>query len=371
MTIYIHIPFCIKKCNYCDFYSISTKDTSLIKKYIDAVKKEIVLQAENLKKNNKNQSISSIFIGGGTPTSISLTYIKSILETINQNFIIDKDCEITIEANPGTDIDFYELRNISINRISIGIQSFNDEELLLLGRIHNGNTAFETLKTAKKYFNNINADLIFSIPNQTSSSLALTINKLLECDIQHISAYSLIYEPNTKLYNKLQQKEIIPKNDNEDADFYKYIYTTLKNNNYIHYEISNFAKEGFQCRHNLNYWQHNEYIGIGSAAYGYINNKRYYNFYDINKYCDLLDKDKMPIENIEILSKENLFTETIFLGLRSEGISLSLLTEDNIRYCKYLEKENLGYFYKKNNNTIFRLTSAGYFICDEITLKLL
>lgn len=373
MTIYIHIPFCIKKCNYCDFFSITDRNETLVKKYISSVSKELLLYASNKNKyfHTNNPIISSIFFGGGTPTSIDTKYIKNIIQTIKSNFTLDNNCEITIEVNPATNIDFNELNKSFINRISIGIQSFIDEELILLGRIHSAKLAGEILEKAKLYFNNINVDIMFSIPNQTIKTLSYTLDNVLKSNVQHISTYSLIYEPGTQLYNSLKNKKNNKKTDLEDSKLYKYIYTILKDNGFYHYEVSNFAKENYKCKHNLNYWNHNEYLGIGAAAYGFINSKRYYNYYDINKYCNLIENNQFPIENIEILSKEEIYTEKLFLGLRSEGVNLKFLKKEHINYCKQLEQKGFALFYQKNNNIFFKLTSYGYFLCDEITLKLL
>ncbi|MGI6369866.1 MAG: radical SAM family heme chaperone HemW [Ignavibacteria bacterium] len=367
MTIYIHIPFCISKCNYCDYYSIIANKEA-IKKYINSLQTELIKVASKY----RNKEITSIFIGGGTPTSIDADHIVEILNKIKSNFNLSQNCEISIEANPASNINFSKLKETGINRISFGVQSLNDEELRFLGRIHNANLAKETIKEAKKYFNNINVDLIFSLPIQTISSLENTLEQVLELDVQHISAYSLVFEEGTKLYNLLKNNQIKAKDNDEDAFFYNYIANKLKTAGFVHYEVSNFAKSGFECKHNLIYWEHKEYLGIGAAAYSFVDGRRFHNIKDVEKYCYLVDSGFSPIKQTEALSKENIYMEKIFLGLRSSGIDFSILSPQQQKFCETIVDKELAIIQILSNNMkILKLNSNGYFICDEITLKLL
>ncbi len=294
-------------------------------------------------------------------------YIKQIFEIINNYYKLSKICEISIEANPATNINFDELKKIGFNRISIGVQSFIDKELIFLERLHDSNLAIQTITQAKKYFNNINIDLIFSHPNQTKMSLIETLVTATKLDIQHISAYSLIFEENTKLYNLLKNNFINKKSEDEDAELYQIISKFLTKNNYVHYEISNFAKPEFECQHNLNYWKRGEYLGIGTAAHSFIHNRRFSNYNNIYKYCELLSTGVLPIQYSETLTKNEIIEEQIFLGLRSVGINLANFNKNIYNLCRYYENLNYG----KIENDIFKLTHTGYFLCDEIAVKLL
>ncbi len=363
VAIYIHIPFCLQKCIYCDFYSLPINN-ELVEKYIIFLQKEIKIRSYNFSKHQ----ITSIFFGGGTPTCINPSHIATLIDCIAKNYHISKNCEITIESNPATNINFHNLRYLGFNRISIGIQSFVDKELQFLGRLHDASLAKKILINAKQYFDNINIDLIFSIPNQDENNLIFTLKTAIDFDIQHISAYNLIFEENTALYNMLKNRQITKKNDDEDADFYETVYSTLTKNNYTHYEVSNFAKAGFECLHNLNYWRRGEYLGFGAAAHSFLNNHRLANVSDVEKYCNLLNINKLPIVDDEILTDDEIFEEQIFLGLRSEGIDLS---QANIaidrNYINYLLENKFAEIVQNK----FRLTSKGYFLSDTVSLQIL
>lgn len=362
MTLYIHIPFCIKKCNYCDFYSLPIDpNKNLVEVYVEALCKELKI------KTRKDKKLYSIFIGGGTPTSINDLYIEKIFEVINKYYELDKNCEISIEANPATNINFKKLKDIGINRISIGVQSFVDKELLLLGRIHDSYIAKKTIIEAEKYFDNINADIIFSIPEQTKESLLKTLNTIKELNIQHVSAYSLIFEQGTKIYDLLKYNLVKCKTEDEDFELYQTICEFLHKNNYTHYEVSNFSKHNFECKHNLNYWKRGEYLGVGAAAHSFTNNNRYSNYSNISKYCSLLKQDILPVCQTETLTKEEIQEEELFLGLRSIGINIKKYSQSIYDLCKLYESLNYG----KIENNIFKLNSRGYFLCDEIVVKLL
>ncbi len=335
LGIYVHIPFCKHKCYYCDFVSYANKEV-YIEKYIEAVIKEI--------KNYdlKEYIITSIYIGGGTPSYIKSEYIEKIIKTIKEQFCVDeKDCEFTIEVNPGTIKSINELqtyKNSGINRLSIGLQSTNDKLLKQIGRIHNYSQFVETYNMARKVgFKNINVDLIIGIPNQTIGDIQKEIEDIIKLNPEHISTYSLIVEEGTVLEKMLQEGKYKLPSESLEREMYWYVKNTLEKNGYIHYEISNFAKKGKESRHNKNCWEQKEYIGIGVAAHSYMNSIRYSNVEDIEKYIGFMEKldettkvEKIQESNLienkciqEKQTKEDTKKEYMLLGLRKiEGVSI-------------------------------------------------
>lgn len=319
--IYIHIPFCKGKCNYCDFTSFANKDKS-IEKYIKCVKKEIQNKA-----SNKKYLVKTIFIGGGTPSYISEKYIGEILETLKSNFDVSKNAEITIEVNPGT-VDKNKLEKYyeyGINRISIGLQTSNDQILKLIGRIHTFEQYEQTINIAREVgFTNINSDIIIGLPTQTIYDVEDTINKLIELELTHISVYSLIVEDGTKIEKMLSNNEITLPDEEIERYMYWFAKRKLEQNGFIHYEISNFSKPGFQSQHNLDCWKQKEYLGFGTAAASYENKTRYANTSCLEDYILNIEKDE-GFKNIKIeekQSKQSEMNEYVILGLRKlEGIN--------------------------------------------------
>ncbi|MGC8971711.1 MAG: radical SAM family heme chaperone HemW [bacterium] len=323
IAIYIHIPFCIKKCLYCDFFSFRF-DISLFHQYTKALIKELKL---NL---NKDYSVRTIYLGGGTPSILPLDDLEDIIETIFKLVKVEEDFEFTIEVNPGT-IDrekLKEYRNFGINRISIGIQSLNDEELKVLGRIHSSKEALEALDMAISVgFENINADLIYGIPNQTLESWRDTLGKTLKREeLTHISIYGLMYEPGTPLYKALINGKIEPMSEDIEVEIFNVAQEILSKYGFIWYEISNYAKKGYECRHNLTYWRGENYLGFGPSAHSLIGNIRYSNTPNIKAYVELLLNNKTPKIWEEKLSPLEKAKELVILGLRlREGISLGVV----------------------------------------------
>ena len=358
--IYIHIPFCKQKCYYCDFVSYCNKD-NLIEKYIQAVKKEIQLQ-EIIKE------IDTIYIGGGTPSYIEAKYIKEILEEIKTKNIL-KEAEITIEVNPGTvTLDkLQKYKNCGINRLSIGLQSTQNNLLKTIGRIHNFEEFLETYKMARKVgFKNINVDLMLGLPNQKISDLKESLEKVLELKPEHISVYSLIVEENTPIADKIEKNELILPEEETERNMYWYVKNTLELNGYNHYEISNFAKKGFESKHNLNCWEQQEYIGIGTAAHSYVENVRYSNTENLEKYIDNIEQGTPENNKIihEVQNENDKKKEFMLLGLRKiDGIKISEFKKvfgDNPIYLfrnelKKLSDEELIEIY----DDIIRLTNKG------------
>ncbi|MCD8158307.1 MAG: radical SAM family heme chaperone HemW [Clostridiales bacterium] len=312
LEIYVHIPFCRAKCGYCDFNSFPPAEGQT-EKYVKRLIKEI---AESPYRGEK---ADTIFIGGGTPSLISPEYISEILKAVNSAFPFAENCEITMEANPESispeGLKIY--KNAGVNRISMGVQSFNDSELKTLGRIHNSKQAVEAYNMIRKAgFKNINIDLMFCYPSQSLESWEKSLYKAVELNPEHISAYSLIIEENTLFYKKY-------KNFQTNEDLYRIMYRKtkeiLEGAGYHRYEFSNLAKEGYECRHNIGYWKRYNYLGFGLSAHSMYNNVRFSNTDSLSEY---LTGEK---ENYrEVLAKGDIIGEFMFLGLRmTEGINLS------------------------------------------------
>ncbi|MDR1101428.1 MAG: radical SAM family heme chaperone HemW [Clostridiales bacterium] len=301
--VYIHIPFCAKKCNYCNFYSLSGKE-SLMDAYADALVGEI---------NNfpEKRTIDTIFMGGGTPSLLPLPLLERIMSALYRRFSLHKNCETTIEVNPKTLDDFRSLKNIGFNRVSLGAQSAINSELSLLGRIHTHEDFLRAYHLARAHFTNINVDLMFGIPDQTLASWEQTLSGILRLAPEHISCYSLSIEKNTPFENARLN---LPDEDTERA-MYARISDFLPG--YHHYEISNWAIAGYECRHNLKYWNLADYIGFGAGAHGYASSVRTANTADIEGYIS----GEQPKRAINSASDD--IAEFMFLGLRQiDGISI-------------------------------------------------
>lgn len=370
LGVYIHVPFCKKKCNYCDFYSVKWND-EWETKYTEAVIDEIKSYKEML---GHKYIVDTVYFGGGTPTIIKPSNLKSILDSISIVADIDTEAEISMEANPNTltDENLKQYRETGINRLSIGIQSLNDEILKKIGRIHNSKEALEAIDRARKHgFENINADAMFNIPVQTTSDIEDTLTRIMERGVKHISFYSLKLEKGTPLYSMEQKNLITMPDEDEERNMYYKGRIVMEKNNLFQYEISNFAVEGFSCRHNLKYWNQDEYIGIGPSAHSFMNSIRYSNPSDLNLYC------KNSIENNfnrivqEEMNKEELMFEYIMLRLRlTEGLDANEFkrkfnVDFNEKYkeqIKYLTDNKLI----ENNESIVKLTQRGMDISNYV-----
>ena len=325
LGIYVHIPFCKRKCSYCDFKSFSNIDEINQKKYVDALIKEI----QNSQNTNK-YIVTTIYIGGGTPSFINETYIKDILQAIYKKWEIKNDVEITIEVNPGTitkeKLEAY--KNMGINRLSIGLQSTNNYLLNKIGRIHSYEEFIENYILARKIgFENINIDLMLALPEQNIDDLMQSVKKVINLNPEHISIYSLILEENTELWKKVKNKEENLVEDELEREMYWKSKKAFEDAGYIHYEISNYAKPGFESKHNKNCWSQKQYLGFGIAAHSYFNGKRFYNVEDLNKYINNIEKNEFENNIIieeENRTKEDVAKEYMMLGLRKiDGVSIS------------------------------------------------
>ncbi|MFA4923316.1 MAG: radical SAM family heme chaperone HemW [Ignavibacteriaceae bacterium] len=372
-SLYIHIPFCDHKCIYCDFYSLITQDSIQI--YLAALKKEIEYFVRNFSSGRK---FTTIFFGGGTPSLLAPHQIEEIIFHLKKNFMVSEDAEITLETNPGT-VDEKKLKDFlkaGINRISIGIQTFDDDELKFLTRIHNKQTAIETVWLAKEVgFKNISVDLIFNLPKQTIEKWLLNLQTALALPITHLSAYSLILEHGTILNKLVLDKKVTLQDEDYDAELYELTIDFMTRNNFIQYEVSNFARKGFECRHNLAYWQHKDYLGFGTSAHSFVNGKRWWNYSSLKFYVDAVMEKGNAVIGEEILNEQQMKEEFIMLALRSNGLNviefnktfgLNWFKKKEILIKNYLEN---GLLIKRNNLLI--LTPKGYVVCDEIIANLI
>ena len=374
LGIYIHIPFCQHKCDYCDFVSFSNKQ-EFIENYIETAKKEINNYFRD-KTLLETYTVTTIYIGGGTPSYINSKYICEIMhvleENLKDNMVKLEDMEITIEVNPGTvnKEKLEQYKKAKINRLSIGLQSTNNEILKQIGRIHTYEQFLETYQMAKEVeFENVNVDLMIGLPNQTIEDIKRSLEEVIQLNPTHISVYSLIVEEGTVIAQKIENHQLQEMDEEFERNMYWYVKNTLELNGYIHYEISNFAKKGKESKHNLNCWRQKEYIGIGLAAHSYLNYVRYTNTSEMEQYItrmnnlngqivkDILklsnNKEKTSLEekekNIEtayeieeLQDVEDRKKEYMLLGLRTiEGVSISKFKEKYIDNPIFLFRKEL------------------------------
>lgn len=327
VSAYIHIPFCIRKCLYCDFNSFPGKE-SLYESYVEALKVEICRAADRY----QDVHIDTIFFGGGTPNVLSSEQLGGILDEIRHGFDVVVDAEISTEANPGAtrrggDLShtptpphshtFSLLREAGFNRLSLGIQSFHDDELRLLGRIHTADEAILAFRNARQAgFDNISIDLMYGIPGQSLESWKQTLAQAIELGSEHISLYSLTVEDGTPFYAMQVEGRLTLPGDDIEADMYEEAIRALTAAGFVHYEISNFARPGFECRHNITYWHNEPYFGFGSGATGFVNGIRATNMPDVEEYIGSTQADESPVESQERLVDRAAMGETMFLGLR-------------------------------------------------------
>ncbi len=367
--LYIHIPFCVRKCPYCDFYSIS--DLSLKKNFITALAGEIQLRSDLRNK------FDTIYLGGGTPSLIDPDDIEKILVLINKSFPITSDSEITIEINPGT-VDkeyFSNIKAIGINRINLGIQSFQENKLKFLKRIHSADQAKKTVDRAiNAGFKNIGLDLIYGLPGENKQAWIADINAALDFSPSHLSCYMLTYEPGTKMYNDRQNGIITPLNEDITADLFMATSLHLTENyGFSHYEISNFASDKTtRSIHNQKYWSGISYLGLGPSAHSFDTKTRSWNLKDVKTYVELIKTGKLPVLDKEILNCQQKTVEMVMLGLRtSDGINFKKFTnltgKNFISYFKSilenLELKTMGIIDKEN----FHLTLKGMLFLNSIT----
>lgn len=376
--IYIHIPFCKQACHYCDFHfstSLKKKDEMVL-----ALAKEIILR----KSEFQDEIVETIYFGGGTPSILEVSDLKFLIDTVYQNYKVVVNPEITVEANPddlttdlsfrGTRNLFEEFKSIGINRLSIGIQSFFEDDLKMMNRAHNADEASNSLKIATQYFDNISLDLIYGIPGMSNEKWLSNIEMALSFGIPHISSYALTVEPKTAL-DKFIKKGIITQPDDEVAqEQFHILVDTLQENGFVHYELSNFGKPEYFSKNNSSYWLGKKYIGIGPSAHSYDGEKRGWNVSNNTLYIKSIQEGKLPLET-ETLSKTDRFNEHVMTGLRTIwGISLDRIqSEFGPTYLDYLNQQADKYiedhllFLDEN---ILRTTRKGKFLSDGIASDL-
>ncbi len=324
--IYIHIPFCKSKCIYCDFVSYAGKE-ALFDEYTAALCTELTLQAKKF----ADVAISSVYFGGGTPSVLEGEQIGKILQTVRDNYRLEKNCEITAEINPGTvsEQKVKEFVAAGINRCSIGLQTASDAILKIIGRPHNRKQFVATVALLRKYgIENISADIMLGLPKQDEKSVDETLKLLLELDLPHVSAYALKVENRTPLQQMVKQGKILLPSEDQQVDFYDQVFSTLEEHKIYRYEVSNFAKVGFESRHNLNYWNWGRYLGVGVNASSFINDTRQRNVANLEKYLARLKEGKVPISERHKLTLQEAEMEFIMLALRKEsGLDIGKFNE--------------------------------------------
>lgn len=324
LGIYIHIPFCKKKCDYCDFISFSG-----VEEKAENYTKALIQDIKNSSMTAKDFEVDTIYFGGGTPSYIESNFVVEILNTIRENYNVLENAEITLEINPGTvnKDKLLAYKEAGINRLSIGLQSTHDRLLNLVGRIHNYNEFLETYKLAREIgFNNINVDLMLALPTQTLDEIVSSVREIISLKPEHISLYSLILEEGTTLYQKVENKELELTDEKLERLMYWRTKQLLEQAGYKHYEISNFAKENFKSKHNLNCWNQNEYLGFGVASHSYLGNKRFSRITNIDEYIKNINEEKFDKNIIieETQDRESKAKEYMMLGFRKlDGISIS------------------------------------------------
>ena len=360
ISIYIHIPFCEQKCNYCAFNSFCASE-KVKDEYVDILCKEI-------ESRKVGTIVKTIYIGGGTPSVLSESQVEKISDAIFENYNVARDAEITVEANPNsiTKNKLKKWESLKINRLSIGVQSLDDENLRKLGRLHDREMALEKIELAKKYFENVSADLIVGLENASSDNLCEHADALLKLGVKHISCYLLEVYENTKLFELVKNNKYFPLSDDQTIDAFEKLAEFLEECGMQRYEISNFAFPGFESKHNLNYWQRGEYLGFGLSAHSFVKNVRFKN-------ADTLTGYKNHEIQAEKLSDSEVLEEIIMLGLRCRiGVSLKELKQKNYdiqtsaNFKKYLD---LGILNLKNDR--FFLNPKFYDVSNTIISDLL
>ena len=370
--IYIHIPFCKQRCTYCDFYTEVAPQ--FIPKFIDTLINEIALRQEYL----QNEVINTIYFGGGTPSVLSVEQFSLIFNTIYSIFTVDVNAEITLEANPDDlTVEFIKsLRKLPFNRLSIGIQSFDDVDLKRINRRHTAKQAIEAVRNAQKVgFDNISIDLIYGLPFQTFKSWENQLDVALNLDIQHISAYGLTYEVGTKLYKQRENKEIETVNDDTMNEMYLLLVNKTKESGFEAYEISNFARPNFRSQHNSAYWKQESYIGIGPSAHSYNISSRQWNVSSITEYVNAIE-DGLPLFELEELSLNDKYNDYIMVSLRTaEGVDLNFIAQNfGSEYASFCLQNSQSFI---DNNLItfidskFSLTTDGIMISNQIIMQLM
>ncbi|HMK57273.1 MAG TPA: radical SAM family heme chaperone HemW [Dissulfurispiraceae bacterium] len=366
--LYVHIPFCLSKCIYCDFYSVP-KDDLLIDQYMKALCKEMEMREGHA------TALEGIYIGGGTPSVLKEAHTDMLMAQVKTVFGIAKCAEITSEANPGTltERGVAGILKAGINRISLGVQSLDNNDLSLLGRTHNSAEALTAISVARSGgFDNLSIDLIYGIPGQHINSWKRTLEDAVSLSPEHVSAYELTPEKNTPLYAELKAGRLCLPDEDAVAEMYYSAIDLLEDNRYRHYEISNFARPGYECRHNLNYWNRGQYLGVGAGAHSFLAGCRKANVGDVGQYIATILEGGIPVIEEKLLTGQDELEEFLFLGLRKrEGIDIDRLPQwaaEKVREA--LDELVIEGLLEYTSNRI-RLTRRGLIICNAVIVRLM
>lgn len=366
---YLHIPFCEHICHYCDFNKVFLKGQP-VDEYIHALEQEMLLTLQKY----PTEKLETIFVGGGTPTSLNEKQLYSFCESINRQLPMSDNIEFTFEANPG-DLSkgkLQILKDAGVNRLSLGVQTFNEDLLKKIGRVHRAKDVYESIENAKSVgFENISIDLIFSLPSQTIEDFQASLTEAFSLDIQHYSAYSLIIEPKTVFYNLMQKGKLPTPGEDIEAAMYELLMEEMDKHGFQQYEISNFSIPGYESRHNLTYWNNEYYYGFGAGAHSYINGWRRSNIGPVKKYMDAIIDGSLPIFQENEVTKAEQMEEEMFLGLRkTEGVSISHFIRKFNHVPLQLFKKEIGELVNKKwievKKDNINLTKIGKLLGNEV-----
>lgn len=392
--LYIHIPFCKSRCIYCGFYSTTRLEQR--QKYVDALCKEMILRSDHrsegvkeLRSSDNTEAtinlstcqlanlptkINTIYLGGGTPSQLSIAQLEQLFIYINKVYGIGEDAEVTMECNPDDITDDYvqAISRLPINRVSMGVQTFDDNRLRFLHRRHSSENVYNAVERLRQAgIKNISIDLMYGFPNQTVDEWRLDIEKAISLNVEHISAYSLMFEEGTPLFKMLESKKIEEADEEQSLEMFNSLIDTLTAAGYEHYEISNFAKPGFRSRHNSSYWQGIPYIGIGAAAHSYDIKTRQWNVSDIDEYIKSIDKGIIPME-YETIDDDTRYNDTITTALRTaEGVDMASLSTKHRNHCHASAETYIAQGLLELKNNRLRITRKGIFVSDMIMSDLM
>ena len=376
--LYVHVPFCERKCAYCDFYSLENHGG--IDAFPDLIAREIALYA-----NDRDPArVRTLYFGGGTPSVLAVDQLRVVQDAFRRTFRFEADAEITIEVNPGT-VDRASLaayRVVGFNRLSIGVQSFDPAALTFLGRIHSADDARRCIRDARDAgFTNISIDLIYAVPGQSDAHWYATLDEAIALGPEHISAYSLIVEEDTPLYVQVREGKVTPHADPREAALYEGTMARLSAAGYDHYEVSNYARPGCRSRHNSSYWDHATYLGFGPSAHSFLTSspqggaRRWSNVRSLQGWTVMLEKGERPIAQEEVLTGQELFDEGIFLALRANGLDPGRVERlSGLRFSarqRQTVADLVAGGLAVEDGGRFRLTPAGFLLCDEICARML
>lgn len=371
--IYLHIPFCKRRCIYCDFFS--TTQSNLMPQYIDTLCRELEIRKDYL----EGEQIETIYWGGGTPSQLNEELFEQVFHTIDANYQVSDEAEVTLEANPDDLTPAYidMLRKLPFNRLSMGIQTFDDRTLKLLNRRHTVQQAIEAFENCRKAgFKNISIDLMYGLPGETTESWERDLQQAVRLNPEHISAYHLIYEEGTPLWTLREQHRVAEADEDLSLNLFTQLIHRLKENGYVHYEISNFCLPGFHSKHNSSYWTGKKYLGCGASAHSYNGSSRQWNVASLNKYIEGISENNNSVSEKEVLDRYTRYNDFVITTLRTcWGMSLVRLKDDFgnelYDYCLRMAKPYLKQGTLSLSDNILRLTDKGIFISDGIMSDLL